>query len=528
MGKIKKHWPGFVELHRCTHTRSKWSVFAALILFLLATGARAQDQQPEEPASNDPATDSRNPDSASDNPDPASNPPSVKIQKEPALRTSVSGRWQSEMIMSQRYRIRYLDDGTSEKVEINVFPFYNTISLRADELGHKGLSLHFQGWFAVDLADVYFQERIVADPTYLYLQFRDYGFDIKAGRQFVYQGAARALHIDGVSFSYQSRINLGVQAIGGLIVTPKHGPNWYEGEQATSYQDFGSGFSDWKRLGLFGDWAAGGRLFYRQAGVVTAGVSILHRSLHDTMAFEELGADLHVVPFKWLTITGDALLSLAPVGMKEANVALDFFPLDSLTISVDYRHADPTLYIPNSSIFSVFSDEKYDAVGGEIFYRIITHLSLSAGYHQLFYRYLKNTSDQDAEDQTYTDARDTGYRMNAGITGKWGTRGGMALLDYRRIKQDRNGMNQFRGGVIVPLPGADLRATSNLYFDLYDRPVNSKEFSFLGEVGLMWRYKGWETGGAFTAGTTPYDQEEFKGMVKVTYKWDVRFYERRQ
>jgi hypothetical protein len=104
----------------------------------------------------------------------------------------------------------------------------------------------------------------------------------------------------------------------------------------------------------------------------------------------------------------------------------------------------------------------------------------------------------------------------------------MALLGYRRIKQDRNGMNQFRGGVIVPLPGADLRATSNLYFDLYDRPVNGKDLGFLGEVGLMWRYQGWETGGAFTAGTTPYDQEEFKGIVKVTYNWDVRFYERRQ
>ena len=89
-------------------------------------------------------------------------------------------------------------------------------------------------------------------------------------------------------------------------------------------------------------------------------------------------------------------------------------------------------------------------------------------------------------------------------------------------------MNQFHAGIIVPLPLDDLRATSNLYCDLFDRPVNGKQFGFLGDIGLMWRYRGWETGGTFTAGTTPYDREEFRGIVKVTYNWDVQFYERRQ
>ncbi len=509
MWKDKNRWSELRPYQYRAKIASARRLVQALAILMVTTGAWAEDKQPETL-------------------DPASNPPTIAPQADNTLRTSISGRWQSEMIISQRSRGRYLDDGSVEKTTADVYPFYNTISLRADEIGHKGLSLHFQGWASIDLADVYFEERVVADPTYLYLQFRDYGFDIKAGRQFVYQGAARALHIDGISFSYQSSINLGIQAIGGLIVTPKQGPNWYQDDEPGSYQDYGSGFSDWKREGLLGDWAAGSRLFYRMAGVVSAGVSILHRSLHDTMAFEELGVDLSVTPCSWLSITGDTLLSLAPVGLKEANAVVDFFPLDALTISLDYRHADPTLYLSNASIFSVFSDEQYDSVGGGVTYAIIEPLAVHGSYHHIFYGYLEQTSDQDATEQTYQDALDTGYEINGGVTGNWGDRGGMALVDYRRIKQDTNGMNQFRAGVIVPLPVMDLRATSNLYCDLFDRPVNGKDIGFIGDIGLMWRYKGWETGGAFTAGTTPYDREEFRGIVKVTYNWDVRFYERRQ
>jgi hypothetical protein len=234
MGKTKNNWPALGQLQFCTRATPKRLMVVILAFFMFAAGASAEDMQPQ-------TTDT------------ASNPPSVTPQNDNTLRTSVSGRWQSEMIMSQRSRIRYLDDGSAERTVVDVYPFYNTISLRADEIGHKGLSIHFQGWAAIDLGDIYFQERVVADPTYLYLQFRDYGFDIKAGRQFVYQGAARALHIDGISFSYQSSINLGIQAIGGLIVTPKQGPNWYEEDEPGSYSDFGSGFSDWKREGLFGD-----------------------------------------------------------------------------------------------------------------------------------------------------------------------------------------------------------------------------------------------------------------------------------
>jgi hypothetical protein len=460
--------------------------------------------------------------------DRASDPPPVpKPLPKERLDTRISGRWRSELLMSERPRIRHLGDGRYARDTTTVYPFYNTLNLRADEIGHKGLSLHFQGWAGLDLADVYFEERMVADPTYLYLQFRHMGFDLRVGRQQTYLGAARGVHLDGVFFSYQSPINLGLQALGGLLVTPKHGPDWYRGEEGTDYEDYGSGFSDWKSEGQFGDWAAGGRVFYRMAGVVSAGLSILHRSLKDDMAFEEAGADIDVVPAKWVTLSGDALLSVAGVGLKEATANVDFYPIEALTIGLDYRHADPTLYIPNTSIFSVFSDERYDAVGGAIYGRPHRQLTLHAAYHHLFYTYLDKTFETDTREANYEDQLDTGYDVGGGATWRWGDKGGSALFNYRRFDQDQNGMHQIHAGTVVPLLRTELRATANLYVEIYDTAVAKNEAGLFGDIGLMWKRDGWETGGTFTAGMTPYADHEIRGILKVAYNWDIQFIERR-
>lgn len=459
--------------------------------------------------------------------DPASEPPEVSAEPDgERLNTRLSGRLRSEIFMTQRPRMKSLGAGVYGVRSVNVFPFYETIELRADEIGHKGLSIHFQGWAGLDLADIYFDQRIVADPTYLYLQFRDYGADIKIGRQMVYSGATRGLHLDGIYASYESPIHLGIEAHGGLVVSPYRGPEWYREQPGNlSYDDFGAGFSDWEREG---DYAVGGRVFYRLAGKVSAGVSVLHVTEFDEVDRQLFGVDLDMTPLKWFGATGNATMDIMSTKLQEANLGMDFYPHETVSISADYRHADPTLYLSHLSIFSVFSMEEYDAVGGVIRLKPLGWLQFHAGYHHRFYSYVKEEFD-DLGDSTYGADTDTGYDIDAGAIIKYGAKGaGMVLLDYNRLGEDEQGIHALRLGTIIPMGVEGLRTSVNVYLDFYDEEINDSDLGFMADLGLFYGNRKIEAGGSVAAGLTPYAESEVRGMLKLNYNFDVSFVERRE
>jgi hypothetical protein len=90
------------------------------------------------------------------------------------LNTTLSGRSLSELFL-QRPQIVSLGNGTYASSKQKLYPFYETISLRADQVFHPGLSVHLEGWAGLDMADLYFDERVVAGRTYLYVPFRGEG-----------------------------------------------------------------------------------------------------------------------------------------------------------------------------------------------------------------------------------------------------------------------------------------------------------------------------------------------------------------
>lgn len=505
-------------------------------LLLFASVAAAQQEGPDA-----------GPDEAVVEPeevDPASQPPEVAEEpEEPATRTRVSGRLRSEMFFTQSPRMRPVGDGRYAVRSDSVYPFYETIELRADELGHPGFSLHFQGWAGLDLAEIHFDQRFVADPTYLYLQFNDYGLDFRVGRQLLYSGVTRGLHLDGVYASYETPAHLGIEAHGGLVVSPLLGPEWYREQPGQlGYDDFGAGFSDWQREG---DYAVGGRAFYRVSGRASAGISVLHVTELNEVDRQLLGADLDVTPVRWLGVGGDAAFDLHASRLQEANLALDVMPLDLFSVSAEYRHADPTLYLSHMSIFSVFSNEAYDSVGGSLHVDPLGWLGLYAGYHHRFYSYMVETSEPAAVDESDRAEVDTGYEASAGIAATYGTgAAGRIVLDYRRLTESRTGLHQVRLGAAVPILIDGLRAVFSAYLDIFDDPVGglyedeidatsgatstkiSQRVGFLGEGGLYYGNGTIEAGGSVTAGATPYAAHEVRGLLKLIYNFEVAFFER--
>jgi hypothetical protein len=472
--------------------------------------------------------------------DKASAPPPRPAPPPEELRTRFSGSLRSEIFLSQRPRMREIAPGRYAIRNDNVFPFYETIRLRADELGVRGLSVHFEGWAGVDLANVYFDQRFVADPTYLYVQFHDYGLDLRLGRQMVFTGATRGLHIDGLYASYETPVHLGVEALGGLVVSPDIGPDWYRDQPArVSGDDFGTGYTDWQRPG---DYAVGGRLFYRLATRASAGVSILNVTELSEVDRRLLGADLDLTPVRWLGLTGNAVLDMMVTRLQEANAALDFYPIEPLSFGLDYRHADPTLFLSHMSIFSVFSSSSYDSVGAEVRGRPIEWLQLTGAYHQRIYGYIDQTVDGG---NGYDVARELGYDIAAAAAARFGKRrDGLVRVEYVRTTEADVGVHQVRGGAIIPLGVDGLRAAANAAIEFFDKAWNEPYtgtdavsgasaasaigFGYSGDIGLYYGNGTIETGGTFAHSSTPYAQQETRGMLKLIYNFAVGFSERRR
>jgi len=472
--------------------------------------------------------------------DPASAPPAVREIPEPSLNTRVAGRLRSEMFFTQRPRMRSIGAGQYAIRSEKVFPFYETIDLRADEVGVKGLSIQFEGWAGIDLADMYFDRRAVADPTYLFVEYRDHGADVRLGRQMAFTGVTRGLHFDGLYAAYETPANLGVEVLGGLVVSPDLGPDWYRDQPtAPGYGDYGAGFSDWDRQG---DYAVGGRIFYRLAGRVSAGVSVLEVTELDETDRRLFGVDLDFTPLSWFGATGNAALDLVASRLQEANLALDIVPVRQLTLSADYRHADPTLYLSHMSIFSVFSTEEYDAVGGAVRVRPIDWLQLHDSYHHRFYSYLERT-DAPAEPSSYAAAVDMGYEVGGGAAAQFGARrAGRMEIDYTRQGESDLGVHQIHAGAIVPIVVDGLRAIANGYLDIFDDAWNApygevdgvsgaskvSKLGILVDAGLFYGNGRMEVGGYASHSSTPYARQETRGMLKLIYNFDVRFVGRGQ
>ncbi|MCK9460808.1 MAG: hypothetical protein M0R80_14310 [Proteobacteria bacterium] len=453
---------------------------------------------------------------------------------EPSLNTRVSGRLRSELFLTQRPRMRSIGAGRYAIRSERVFPFYETFELRADEIGVKGLSVQFQGWAGIDLADVWFDNRLVADPTVLFVQYRDHGADIRLGRQLVYSGATRGLHLDGLVAAYETPAHVGIEVLGGLVVSPDLGPDWYRDPPASAgYDDYGAGFSDWDRDG---DYAVGGRIFYRLAGRVSAGVSVLEVTELDEIDRRLFGVDLDFTPLSWLGATGNAVLDLAASRLQEANLVLDIHPIRALSFGADYRHADPTLYLSHMSIFSVFSTEEYDAVGGAVRVRPVEWLDLYAEYHHRFYSYLDRRGA--AADPAYAAVVDTGYEVEGGAVARFGrTRAGRIVADYTRQGESDLGVHQLHGGLIIPIAVEGLRAVGNGYVDVFDDAWNApygsvdgvsgaskvRRLGFLVDGGLYYGTSRFEVGGYASHSATPYVRQETRGMLKFLYNFDVRF-----
>jgi hypothetical protein len=254
-------------------------------------------------------------------------------------------------------------------------PFYEYLTVRAENLGTPGLVVEFAGWGVADLADRF-------DPTHVarlpqkaddplvpgvggdvmtgYLAYRGLRdrLELRVGRQFMFLGAPYATNFDGAFVRYRFPGDLDVAVYGGGA-TPR---------DAEAGRDAENGL-------------VGGRVAWGRLDRGTLGVSALNEVDGDgDLVRRQLGVDTAWLLPHHVDVVGVALWDLEEQSLEEALLTVSWMPVPRLKVAADYSFILPGALIPKTSIFSVFSDANYHDAGLDLYYRVTPALRLSGQF----------------------------------------------------------------------------------------------------------------------------------------------------
>jgi hypothetical protein len=255
-------------------------------------------------------------------------------------------------------------------------PFYEYLTLRAEHLGVRGVSVEFSGWGVVDLADRFDPTRTARVPwkdngtspgvggdvlvgTINY-RSRDGAFDLRLGRQFLFLGAPYATNFDGLYAGYTFPFGLSLAAYGGGA-TPRDA----EAGRLDLNPMYGARVG-WSRLDRGG-----------------VGLSYLEEMTTDgDLVRRQAGVDAYALLPKHVDLYGTALLDVAELAgaprVEQALLQASWMPTPRFKLALDYSYLVPAAIIPKNSIFSIFADGSYHDAGLDLYFRPAPQLKLSA------------------------------------------------------------------------------------------------------------------------------------------------------
>ncbi len=241
----------------------------------------------------------------------------------------------------------------------SVVPFYELLSVSAKSVDNpflQDMRLAISGWGRPALGDPR-DGQLTGDLTLAFVEGRALGkrLQLRLGRQLVYEGALRNLHVDGLYARGEVAGPVWLSAFAGVPVASRFGT---------------------KR----GDFTAGGRVAARLGFSSEIGVSFLDELLRGRVARQDVGVDgLYVI--RKVTLSAYGSFSTPEQRLVEGNATAFWQARHGLSIGADYRRVAPDLFLPLGSIFSVFSEELSQEMGGIVVVEPLEYLEAEAEYH---------------------------------------------------------------------------------------------------------------------------------------------------
>lgn len=294
------------------------------------------------------------------------------------------------------------------------------------------------------------------------------------GRQLISGGAARVLQLDGVNATVAIGKGFGVSAYAGAPVVSRF-----------SYP--------------VGEFAFGGRGYWRPTYGSEIGISFLEIISGSVLSRQDLGVDGRWVILPNLSATASGIFSIPGEAFSDADLSVSWSVLPTLELFAKAQHTSPDLFLPQTSIFSVFANINNDALGGGAFWQALPRLAFYGEYQRLWV-------DSGKGDEAELRAT---YRLN---------RKANVGLDARFLFVPVNGVIDLRAWVVYPL-NPKIKLSGDVDWAMVQgTPINGGDDSVVGTGSVTWAIgSGWNAMLSGSIGTTPFFQARYSLTARIGY-----------
>jgi hypothetical protein len=345
----------------------------------------------------------------------------------------------------------------------------------ADDLGFELSAWGQAGFGGVDGGAPGAADVEIANVRALLLKKR---LKLTLGRQVVVGGVARFTHLDGGRVDADVWGGLTATVYGGLNVVPR----FMEGK---------------------GDAVVGSRVSWRRSWESELGASIIQVLDHGVPSRRDVGVDARWAIRSNLFLDGALIWSLLESRLADGQLAAHLSLSRSVQLSADVRRTAPDLYLPRSSIFSVFAEEERDSLGGSVTWQATSEVAVAADYHAL------SIVGQGGHDLAARVDWRPGRATSVGAQARWMEAPVNGYVQARAFA--RQGL--WRGLVMV----ADVDGT------WLTRPVNGERLALLASATATYPIaSGWSAHLSGLVGTTPLYRTYFEVIARASYDftWD--------
>ncbi len=357
-----------------------------------------------------------------------------------------------------------------------VVPLYELVGARARNLEVKGfdeLGVVVDAWAGVTVSGTSVG---ASDLNLAFVEARALKRKLKMrlGRQFVTGGVARAMFFDGLLADYRTAMGVGLSAFAGIPVERR--------------------FANFLR----GDFVVGSRAYFAPTYGTEVGVSFIHMLQRGALARQDAGLDARWQLLNSLMLAGALSWNLAEAQLSEVDVGPRWTPTANVEVVLNYRRTAPELFLPRTSIFTVFADTTRDDAGVNVTWQLFEAVSLFADVRALWLNGEK------------------GFEASGRVVLR-PSRATHLTAQVHRLEIPSNGYHQARIGARHVLPsGLGLAVDLETY--VLDRPVRGQTVSFSASTSATYAFTpSWQVGAALFASTTPSFVSRYEAIARLSW-----------
>jgi hypothetical protein len=383
-------------------------------------------------------------------------------------------------------------------------PVHEYVSVRATRLDAgpftDGLDLEVSAWGRLWPTDTDLEQPLDADVQTAFATLRHGPAYARLGRQHVGGGAARFARFDGLLVSAALGRGFDIDAYAGLTVLPRWDarPGYHHlGAEADTLLRDAEALEQPERPGY---WLSGARFGY-QSSAFSGSASFHEQREAADIGRRNVGLDART-KVEWVSLGLSTILDTDSLRLADARLWAELSLVDPLSLSIEYLHTEPALWLSRQSVLSVFSTDRFDEAGGMATLRVSRAVALEGMAFLTIYDGHRPGARSEGTLRLTPDQRST------------------IRLSYVRLLAPHNGYHSLRTSLSRRLLTGTV-GTLEAYGYFYDHTIQSYRTSTVYAATLSRQLSTpWSLLLGGSLARTPYAGLDAQALLRVSYAVD--------